>query len=118
MKREVGVWIDHTKAVLFTVSDEGAGLKRISSRLEKHEISAKDYLDKRFAKQLDDYFNEVIAQVREAASILIFGPGEAKIELKKRLDGQELEGKIVGLETVEIMSDSQIVAKVRQRFLS
>jgi hypothetical protein len=125
MRRKVGLWIDHKKAVLFTISDEGANLKRISSNVEKdvplsgstHETSAQDYGDKRFAKQLDTYYAEVMAYVRDAVSILIFGPGDAKVEFRKRLENQEFQGKIVGFETVNLMTDNQIVTKVRERFL-
>jgi hypothetical protein len=48
---------------------------------------------------------------------LIFGPGEAKVELKKRLENVDLHGHIVGIETTDKMTDNQIVAKVRQRFI-
>jgi hypothetical protein len=48
---------------------------------------------------------------------LIFGPGEAKVELKKRLEKVKLHGNIVGMETVDTMTDNQIVSKVRQHFL-
>jgi hypothetical protein len=49
--------------------------------------------------------------------MLIFGPGEAKGELKKRLKREKLSGRIVGLETVDEMTDDQIAVKVRQYFL-
>jgi hypothetical protein len=52
----------------------------------------------------------------EADSILIFGPGEAKGELEKRLASKGLSGRVVGVETVDKMTDRQIAAKVRQRF--
>jgi len=58
----------------------------------------------------------VIASIRDAESILIFGPGEAKGELKKRLEGDKLGGRIVSIETVDKMTDRQITAKVRQHF--
>jgi len=45
------------------------------------------------------------------------GPGEAKTELEKRLESEKLDGHIVGVETVDKMTDGQIAAKVRQRFL-
>jgi hypothetical protein len=51
-----------------------------------------------------------------AESILIFGPGEAKGELKKRLQRRNLGGRIAVLETVDKMTDRQIAAKVRQHF--
>ena len=56
--------------------------------------------------------------IRDAESILIFGPGEAKGELKKRLERGKLSGRIVGVETIDEMTDHQIAMKVRQYFLN
>jgi len=67
---------------------------------------------------LSRYYDDVIACIRDAESIQIFGPGEAKGELEKRLESKELGGRIVGIETVDKMTDRQIAAKVRQRFLN
>jgi hypothetical protein len=47
---------------------------------------------------------------------LIFGPGEAKGELKKRLESKGLGGRIVGVETTDKMTERQIAAKVRAYF--
>jgi hypothetical protein len=58
----------------------------------------------------------VIAHLRDAESILIFGPGEAKEELEKCLASKGLGGRIVGIETVDKMTDRQIAARVRQHF--
>ncbi len=77
---------------------------------------AEDMRDRRFTNRLNKYYDEVIASIREADSILILGPGEAKVELKKRLESEALGGRIVGIETVDKMTDRQIAAKVRQRF--
>jgi stalled ribosome rescue protein Dom34 len=125
MKRKVGLWIDHKKVVIFSMSDEGAEIKRISSEMEKHirfsggaqEDTEEDNRDKRFTGHLNNYYDKVISYIRGAESILIFGPGEAKSELKKRLENEKLHGNIVGMETTDKMTDNQIVAKVRQRFI-
>jgi len=45
-----------------------------------------------------------------------FGPGEAKGELEKRLKKNALGKRIVGVETIDKMTDRQIAAKVRQYF--
>jgi hypothetical protein len=58
----------------------------------------------------------VIASIRDAESILIFGPGEAKDELKAHLERKNLGGRIVSVEAVDKMTDRQIAAKVRQHF--
>ena len=126
MRRKVGLWIDHKKAVIFSLSDEGAEIKRITSELEKdvrfsggvHKESAEKHKDNRLTVYLNKYYDEVLSYIRNAESILIFGPGEAKVELKKRLESMKLHKRIVGFKTVDKMTDNQIVAKVRQRFIS
>lgn len=129
MKKEVGLWIDHREAVIVTVANKGAAegeeIKRIDSDMEKHgrfsggspEGSPEDQRDRRFANHLNRYYDEVVAVIREADSILIMGPGEAKGELKKQLEQEKLGGRIVGIETVDKLTEPQIVAKVRQHFL-
>jgi hypothetical protein len=125
MKKEVGMWIDHTKAIIFSLADEGAEIKRIPSELKNkvrftggaQKESAEEHGDKRLTSHLNNYYDEVLSHICDAESILIFGPGEAKVELKKRLENMDLLGHIVGFETVDKMTDNQIVAKVRQRFI-
>jgi hypothetical protein len=65
---------------------------------------------------LNKYYDEVIAAIRDAESILIFGPGEAKGELGKRLERDKLGGHIIAVETIDKMTDRQIAAKVREYF--
>jgi hypothetical protein len=124
MKRKVGIWIDHRKTVIVNVSDKREETSLIRSDMEKHvrysgspqEDSAEDQRDKRFTGHLNKYYDDIISCIRDAESILILGPGEAKIELNKRLESEALSGRIVGIETVDKMTDRQIVAKVRQYF--
>jgi hypothetical protein len=126
MKSKVGLWIDHTKAVIFKLTDEGAEIKRISSELKDNvrfsggaqKESAEEHGERRLTGHLNSYYDEVLSHVRNAESILIFGPGEAKVELEKRLEKIDLHGHIVGIETIDKMTDNQIVAKVRQHFLT
>jgi len=124
MGTEAGVWIDHRKAVIAIIAGEREELRRVSSNMEKHvrysgaaqDDGAEDQRDRRFAGHLDKYYDEVIAHLRDADSILILGPGEAKIELGRRLEDAALRGGIVGIEAADKMTDRQIMARVRQRF--
>jgi hypothetical protein len=79
-------------------------------------VPADDSRQRAYTGHLNIYYDAVIASIRDAESILIFGPGEAKGEMKKRLEGLNLGERIVGVETVDKMTDRQIAAKVRQRF--
>jgi hypothetical protein len=127
MKKKVGLWIDHKKTVIVTITDKGEEIKQIRAHLERDAQpsggwaahSGRDYgegdkQDRHFMGVLAVYYDEVISFIRDAESILIFGPGEAKGELKKHLEREGLGGRIVGVETADEMTDGQIAAKARQ----
>jgi hypothetical protein len=83
---------------------------------EPHQVPEQDSRQRAFKGHLTIYYDAVIASIRDAESILIFGPGEAKGELKERLEKHKLGERIVGIETVDRMTRNQIAAKVRERF--
>ena len=125
MKKQVGLWIDHRESIIVIVTDEGEETKRVTSNMEKRvrfssprtqAVPEEDIRDNKFSGHLNKYYDEVIACIGDAESILIFGPGEAKGELEKRLEHKGLSGRIVAIETVDKMTDHQIAAKVQQRF--
>jgi hypothetical protein len=72
--------------------------------------------DRRFGNHLNGYYDGVVSMLRNADSIWIFGPGEAKGELENRLKREDLGGRIVGIETVTKMTDHKVTAKVRDHF--
>jgi hypothetical protein len=125
IRSEVGVWIDHRKAVIAIIAGKKEEIRQVTSNMEKHvrysggarEDSAEDQRDRRFTGHLNKYYDEVIACIRDADSILILGPGEAKIELEERLGKEALRGRIVGIETADKMTNRQVAARVRQRFV-
>ena len=84
---------------------------------ESQQVPQSDSRQRSLTGHLNIYYDAVIASVRDATSIIIFGPGEAKGELKERLETNNLAQRIVGIETVDKMTERQIAAKVRQRFL-
>jgi hypothetical protein len=130
MKKEVGLWIDHRQAFVVTLIDGAEEIKQITSDIEQHvrhtgsahgsrddttEIR-RDREDRRFDRYLSQYYRTVIDCLLDADVILIFGPGEAKGELKKQMESDGLGEHIVGLETTDKLSEAQIAAKVREYF--
>jgi hypothetical protein len=132
MKAKVGLWIDHRKAIVIAVTDKGEEIGLVISAIEKQarrspgsrhtgpyepqQVPADDSRQRALTGHLNIYYDAVIASIREAESIMIFGPGEAKGELKKRLERIDRGGRIVSVETVDKMTDRQIAAKVRRHF--
>jgi hypothetical protein len=128
MKKQAGLWTDHRKAVIVIVTEEGEEIKEITSNMEKHirftggtaseDGSTEDVRDRQFGNHLNSYYDGIIAWIRDVESIQIFGPGEAKGELEKRLKDKGFRGHIIAVETVDKMTDRQIAAKVREHFLT
>jgi stalled ribosome rescue protein Dom34 len=128
MKKQMGLWIDHRRAVIVTVSDNGTMLKEILSHAEKQPRRTGDSplkgsyeaqhvppdgsRHRAFKKELNTYYDQVIESLREAETILLFGPGVAKTELKALLDKARFGERILALETADKMSDTEITKKV------
>jgi hypothetical protein len=132
MKTTVGLWIDHRKAIVVAVTDKGEETGLVISKAEKQlrrsgdsplkgsyessQVPASDRRQRALTGHLNIYYDAVIASIGDAESILIFGPGDAKGELEKRLKRSKLGGRIIDIETVDKMTDRQIAAKVRKYF--
>ena len=67
---------------------------------------------------LSNYYEEIVSVTRGAESIFIFGPGEAKGELRKHFHKHNLCGLIVGFETADKMTKRQVTEKVRDFYVA
>jgi hypothetical protein len=129
VKKQIGLWIDHREAILVSLTDGTEEIKHVISNNAKHmrysgsshaktpegmkEVTSEDQRDRKFGNDLNQYYAEIIALIRDADSIQIFGPGEAKGELKKRLEREGVKAHILQLEPADKMTDRQIASKVR-----
>ena len=127
-----GLWLDHRQAVIVVISDKGIVTQRILSGVEKQlrrsgdsplkgpyeaqSVPADDSQEAILTGALNTYYDEVIGWISQADALLLFGPAEAKDELKKRLEHSGLGKLIIGVETADKMTDRQIEAKVKQYF--
>lgn len=133
MSRDIGLWIDHKRAVIVTVSESGETTQRMDSNLEKrvryafsrpgrnakpHETSSEDGRDRRYNEHLNQYYDKVIKQLQDATDVLILGPGEAKTELQDRLQKDSTFKALVVVKSADKLTEAQIVAEVREYFQS
>lgn len=134
MQTNIGLWIDHRRAVIVFPSKLSEETSIILSEAERHQsradgavpneafeaqrVQADDVQDRKFEHQLRSFYDEVIAVVHGAASLFVFGPGEAKGELVKRLAHEKPTTRSVNVEAADKMTDRQIAAKVREHFQS
>jgi len=124
MGPKVGIWIDHKSAVIASASTSRVTTKILESGVGAHpRYSGQDggggekKYEQRHSEQLDQYYDDIISQLGLPDALLIFGPGEAKLELKKRLGrSKALSGCTVDIETADKLTEPQIVAKVKEHF--
>jgi hypothetical protein len=110
-----------------TITDQGEETTRIYSDIERNpqfsgssrsagSQDAENMQDRQTTNNLGRYYDAIIGHIRDADSIRIFGPGEAKDELAKRLESKNLSQRIVSIEAADKLTDPQIAAKVREYF--
>jgi hypothetical protein len=132
MMEKAGIWIDHRRAVIVAIGSGGEHTTHILSNVEKHaersgdsplqgpyearQVPRDDRRQMALTGELNAYYDTVIEAVRDAGAMLIFGPGEAKGEFKRRLEKNKLGTRIAAVETADKMTDPQIAAKVREYF--
>jgi len=141
MKKYIGIWLDRREAfVVYLLNNKPftAGKQEIVERIESNierrvrlsggsrsrktpygpqEIAVDSKQESRVKQQLHEYYQQIIKRISDADRILIFGPGEAKIELKKAIEKtQLLAAKIMKVESADKMTIRQITAKSRAFF--
>jgi hypothetical protein len=132
MTINAGVWIDHHKAVVVLLAGDredvrqimsgrdkparSAGGARIKSSYTPNDFVAEDKRERKAMTDLNKYYDEVIACLRDADTVLVLGPGEAKGEFIKRVAEQKLKRRIAQVETVDRMTDREVAAHVRQHY--
>ena len=124
MNHKRGIWIDHTRAVIVSASEGGVTTEILDSDVDAHprysgqqDGGGEKRYEERHGQHLDRYYDRVISRLGQPEALLIFGPGEAKLELKERLSrSKALAERTIEIETTDKLTDQQIVAKVKEHF--
>jgi len=125
MNKRVGLWLNDDMAVVVSITDNGESIRTFTSSMEHYVRYSKsmpgdgapeEVRDRRFWRHVGEYYDTLIAHILDANAIQIFGPGEAKHELKKRLERVGLMDHIVSVDNTEMMTSRQVVQRVRERF--
>lgn len=131
MTGQVGVWIDHEKALI--VAEGRDAVTVLPSHVRGHtrfsggggypggDSSQGGASEKRseehYRNELTRYFDEVVAAIAGAETVLVFGPGEAKKQLVDRLDHATARPRPeVVIETADKLTDAQVVAHVSKYY--
>ena len=142
MKTFIGIWVDRKKAVIVTIKrpeqkyeeDGKFTINQVRSDVERkvrlaggsrtrntpwgpQEVAVDSKIEARQKQQLKKFYQRIIEIIKDADKIMIMGPGEAKLELKKEVEKAKTRiPEIVGVYTSDKMTDNQIAAKVKSYF--
>ncbi len=131
MNTNAGLWIDHHDAIIVTLSPTGTTTQHVNSaletqprrageppngRFESQSVSADDTQQRQVTSEMNHYYDAVITSLKGAGALLIMGPGEAKGELRARLDHPRKDSRVISLETSDRMTEPQVTARVRSHF--
>lgn len=132
MKKQTGIWIDSTKAIIVSLEGSKEAVTEVLSELENRvyhdkegdkgsffagqHIDSQKSFDERKKHQINSYLKDVISSVNNADELYIFGPAETKTKLEKKINAEKstISSKPKSIETADSMTSNQIVAKVKQ----
>lgn len=130
--KNAGVWIDHRKAQIVGLNADVPFTTVVFSNVEKHlerggdspmrgayevqQVPADNRRQRALTGELNVYYDAVIEALHDYGHLLVFGPGEAKGELRARLLKKKQGGRVSAVETADHMTDRQIIAKVQAYF--
>lgn len=132
MPRKSGIWLDKKQAIIVHLKDNEVTTLTIESGIESFNpiggsrsktaygpvitVKEKSYLQ-REKQQSKKYFDQIISEIRNSASIYICGPAETKNRFKKHIDEDSTyRPKIIGIDSKDSMTDNQIVAEIKAAF--
>ena len=135
MKKQTGIWIDGTKAVIVTLVDGKERIDEIESEIENRvhhfgdgdagsfmgsrHINNDKKFDERKKNQFDHYLDTVLEKVKGTDELYVFGPAGTRTMLQKKVDANEfqaLSGKLLAVEPSDSLTSNQIVARVKKYF--
>ena len=108
-----------TTTVILSKADrhpERGGDRPMEGAYEATQVPADDSRQRAFTAALDSYYDAVIAALHNYGRVFVFGPGEAKGELRSRFSKRHLDARIAAVEAADQMTDHQVAAKVRAYF--
>lgn len=131
MAAKIGVWLDHRQAVVVRLSAGEPLVQVVLSGIEpkakadeagsqepygaQHAVSG--HRDRRYTKQLHDYYLKVMDALGPAEQVLLLGPGEAKQELLTELkESARFKNAHCTVQATDKLSQPQIIALIKEHF--
>ena len=131
--KKIGVWIDKQKAHIVTIENKEEQFNTVNSEIEDYNVSGgsgtkfkggpqdvvqdSKYLE-REKHQLKSYFKEIASKIKNADSLIIFGPAKTNEKFHKELhkNYKKLSAKVKEVRRADSMTNNQVKALVRDYY--
>tara|TARA_R110002049_G_scaffold265234_3_gene441362 strand:- start:3473 stop:3880 length:408 start_codon:yes stop_codon:yes gene_type:complete len=124
-----GIWLDFEKAYIIELHENQENITKIDSNIEhfnvvggsrskqahgpQDNVSESKYLERNNQQQAT-YFKSIIEKINPNNELVIFGPAEAKMNLKKAFQNHSnFKQKAIPVETADSITENQMKAWVR-----
>ncbi len=113
------VWLDHQDAKIIDFSFDDKHVLHVhhegGDRKLHHKVNT---IGSGKVAEDPNYYRAIVTAMGDAHEILITGPGNAKLALKKHLDKHQsaLAKRVVGVEALDHPSDGELLAYARRFF--
>ena len=124
MNAKLGIWIDQKKAVVVSVARDHSVVTHMRSSLRPHthyhgaqDGGGEKKYESRHAQGVAHFVDAVARHVERGDEVVIFGPGESKAELARRIRQiKALKGVATTTTPADKLTEAQIVATIRRRY--
>ena len=128
--RKLGIWLDKKNAKIISIEDGKTNLVTVDSNVESfrpkggsgtkmkggpQDVVQDSKFKEREKHQLRDYFKEIIAQLPDHESIVVFGPAETGEKFAKELSTnyKNIFNYLRGVKKADSMTENQMIAWVK-----
>jgi hypothetical protein len=102
------LWTSDRHAIIVSIADGVEEILHVDSKANRRVERGRRH-------PLSEHYRKVIHAILGAQSIFIFGPAQAKMELKREiLKVETLSLRVLGTETADMMTENQLVVRARE----
>lgn len=133
MKKNIGIWLDSKQAFIINLSNGNHTIKTIESNIEFRErvegeskkfgrfggqyITYEKNRENKQAFQTNEFIKNLLKELTNCDSFVIFGPSKMKKILKKEIkNNMLLAPKLLGVFKSDQLTENQMVAWVKDYF--
>ena len=133
MEKRTGIWLDKEQAIIISLSAGKHTVKRLESKITTRErfpgegkrfgrfgsqyLSLESKKRNMVKNQSEGYLKKIISEIKYVDKLVLFGPAEMKVQLKKAiLKNNLISNKLIAVESADNMTENQLVAWVKKYY--